>query len=94
VRGGGRKEETLEAQLFMDYRIDRSAFTRSFYSQALQELLPGREKVEKAMLLGQAVDYIQQLQVPLPPARSNHESSAIWIYPHRKLLNLDYRVHF
>ena len=31
--------------------------------QALQDLLPGREKVEKALLLGQAADYICQLQV-------------------------------
>lgn len=33
------------------------------FVQALQQLLPGREKVEKAMLLTQAADYISQLQV-------------------------------
>ena len=33
--------------------------------QALQDLLPGRERVEKALLLNQAASYISQLQVCL-----------------------------
>ena len=32
---------------------------------ALQALLPGKEKVEKAVMLTQAADYIKQLQVRL-----------------------------
>lgn len=45
--------------------------------QALQDLLPGREKVEKAMLLGQAADYICQLQAVLQMLMSSGSMSKL-----------------